>query len=146
MIDIPTTCKAEGEEIITMENISKMKFKDYRTEMVEGKCTMKDIIFIHKEAGTKKDAVRVKRIQDIPDFLKDAIKVVDGKIQLECVEGTETAEFGAVIGYEVCDEKGEDLGWLSELDNIWRTGEVTYIRNPKGKRVYVTREGAKIDN
>ena len=253
LIDIPTTCKAEGGKIITMEDISKMKFKDYRTEMVEGECTMKDIIFIHKEAGTKKDAVRVKRIQDIPDFLKDAIKVVDGKIQLECVEGTETAEFGAVIGYEVsektssgyncwvignaatnlvekngvfykkatvmkavlvdkeelpsflfgaktrknadgswtiktswgestgfpgecywvlygknedgtpdaniltrteksfkdylvCDENGEDLGWLSELDNIWRTGKAIYIHNPKGKRVYVTREGAKIDN
>ena len=43
LIDIPTTCKAEGEEIITMENISKMKFKDYRTEMVEGKCLSKNI-------------------------------------------------------------------------------------------------------
>ena len=49
---------------------------------------MENIIYIHKEAGTKKDAVRVSREQDIPDFLKEAIKVVDGKIQLQCVEGT----------------------------------------------------------
>lgn len=252
LIDIKTTCKTEGGEIITMEDIAKMEFKDYRTDMVEGECTMKDIIFIHKEAGTKKDAVRVKRAQDIPDFLKSAINV-NGKIQLDCVEGTETAEFGAVIGYEVsektasgyncwvignastnlvekngvfykkatvmkavlvdeeelpaflfganvrknadgswtiktswgestgfpgecywvlygknedgtpdaniltrteksfkdylvCDENGEDIGWLSELDNIWRTGKNTYIRNLNGKRVYVTRDGAKIDN
>ena len=73
-----------------------------QTERKE-KDNMKNIIFIHKEACTKKDAVRVKRTQDIPDFLKDAIKVVDGKIQLECVEGTETTEFGAVIGYEVSE-------------------------------------------
>ena len=252
LIEIPETCKTEKGENITMEDIAEMKFADYRTEMVEGESTMKDIIFIHKEAGTKKDAVRVKRTQDIPDFLKEAIKVVDGKVQMQCVEGTETAEFGEVIGYEVsgntpsgyncwvignaatnlvekdggfykkatvmkavlvdeealpsflfgakvkkndngswtiktswgestgfpgecywvlygknedgtpdaniltrteksfkdylvCDENGEDLGWLSELDNIWRTGKSTYIRSPKNKRVLVTPEGAKID-
>ena len=67
----------------------------------EGDKKMNDIILIHKEAGAKKDALRVKRTQDIPDFLKDAIKIVDGKLQLECVEGTEITEFGSVIGYEV---------------------------------------------
>lgn len=67
LIEISTTCKTEGGEIITMEDIAKMEFKDYRTNMVEGECKMKDIIFIHKEAGTKKDAVRVKRVQDIPE-------------------------------------------------------------------------------
>lgn len=30
---------------------------------------MKNIINIHKEAGTKKDAVRVRRESDIPDLL-----------------------------------------------------------------------------
>lgn len=61
LIEIPETCKTEKGENITMEDIAEMKFADYRTEMVEGESTMKDIIFIHKEAGTKKDAVRVKR-------------------------------------------------------------------------------------
>lgn len=213
---------------------------------------MENIIYIHKEAGTKKDAVRVSREQDIPDFLKKAIKVVDGKIQLQCVEGTETAGFGEVIGYEVsdqtpsgyncwvignaatnlvekngvfykkatimkamlvtdeeipsflsgadirknddgswsiktswgestgfpgecywilyginedgtpdaniltkteksfkdyivCDEDGEDLGWLSELDEIWCSGKRKYILSPDHKRVLVTPSGAKID-
>lgn len=65
--------------------------------------TMKNVILIHKEAGTKKGAVRVRRESDIPDFLKGAIKVVDSKVQLQCVEGTETANFGEVIGYETSE-------------------------------------------
>ena len=62
---------------------------------------MTDIIYIHKEAGSKKDAIRISVKEDIPSFLKETIRIVDGKIQLECVEGYETAEFGEVIGYEV---------------------------------------------
>ena len=61
------------------------------------------MILIHKEAGTKKDAVRVTKESNIPDFLKEAITIVDGRIQLQCVEGTENADFGAVIGYEVSE-------------------------------------------
>lgn len=67
----------------------------------KGEKNMSNIIFIHKEAGTKKDAVRVNRESDIPEFLKETIKIVDGKLQLDCVEGIETAELGKVIGYEV---------------------------------------------
>ena len=44
------------------------------------------VINIHQEQGAKKDAVRVSEIKDIPDFLSEAIKIVDGRIQLECVE------------------------------------------------------------
>lgn len=53
----------------------------------KGEKNMSNIIFIHKEAGTKKDAVRVNRESDIPEFLKETIKIVDGKLQLDCVEG-----------------------------------------------------------
>ena len=67
----------------------------------KGEKNMSNIIFIHKEAGTKKDAVRVNQESDIPEFLKETIKVVDGKLQLDCVEGVETAKLGKVIGYEV---------------------------------------------
>lgn len=66
----------------------------------EGGRMMKNIINIHKEAGTKKDAIRVRRESDIPDFLKGAIDIVGNKIVLDCVEGKEVAELGAVIGYE----------------------------------------------
>ena len=217
----------------------------------EGGNMMKNIINIHKEAGTKKDAVRVRRESDIPDFLKEAIDVVGNKLVIDCVEGKEAADLGAVIGYEksdvtvhgyncwvignaatnliekngvfykkatvmkamlvtdefpeflsgaairrnddgswtiktswgestgfpgkcywvlyginedgtpdaniltkteksfkdyiVCDEDGIDLGWLSELDEIWSTGEQKYILSPDHLRVLVTSGGAKID-
>lgn len=218
----------------------------------KGDNKMANMILIHKEAGTKKDAIRIRQESNIPDFLKEAIKIVDGRIQLQCVEGTEVADFGAVIGYEisentpsgyncwvignastnlvekdgvfykkatvmkaqlveeeripdflqgaevrkndngswtiktswgestgfprecywvlygtnedgtpdanilskteksfndyiVCDKNGEDLGWLSELDEIWSSGKRKYILSPDYKRVLVTQEGAKID-
>ena len=47
--------------------------------------------------------------------------------------------------YIVCDEDGIDLGWLSELDEIWSTGEQKYILSPDHLRVLVTSGGAKID-
>lgn len=219
---------------------------------MKGDNTMKDIIFIHKEAGTKKDAIRVNTATDIPEFLKDAIIVVnDNKIVLQCVEGAQFAEFGAVIGYEktehtssgyncwvignadtnliekdgafykkatimkamqvvedgipsflfgadvrknedgswtiktdwgestgfpnkaywvlygrkednlpdaniltkteksfndyiVCDENGNDLGWLSELDAIWSAGQEKTIISPNGRNVVVNQKGARI--
>lgn len=86
-------------------------------------------IFIRKQAGKKKDAIRVSKEEDIPEELKGAIKIVDindipedfmdeekapekrknviEKIKqdrlavcLDCVEGTEYAPLGSVIGYE----------------------------------------------
>lgn len=211
------------------------------------------VIFIHKEANVKKDAIRVTKAKDIPEFLKQSIQIIDGKINLQCVEGDETAPLGEVIGYErsektasgwncwvignastnlvekygvfykkatimkaalvtefeipsflsgadvrknrdgswtiktswgestgfpgesywilygknedgtpdaniltkteksfkdyiVCDEDGTDLGWLSELDEIWSTGKRKYILSPDYRRVLVTPDGARIDN
>ena len=66
----------------------------------EGEKQMNDIIFVHKQAGAKKDAVRVSSIADIPEFLKGAVRVNGDKLEIECVEGNETANFGEVIGYE----------------------------------------------
>ena len=86
-------------------------------------------IFIRKLAGKKKDAIRISKEEDIPEELKNAIKIVDIKdipddfldiedatekrksvierikqdgraICLDCVEGTEYAPLGSVIGYE----------------------------------------------
>ena len=61
---------------------------------------MTNNIRIHKQAGQKKDAVRVRTVADIPDFLVGSISIVDGKLVLVCVEGTEKAPLGSVIGYE----------------------------------------------
>lgn len=57
------------------------------------------IINIHKQAGQKKDAIRINSIADIPEFLKETITIKDNQINLVCVEGTETAPLGSVIGY-----------------------------------------------
>lgn len=61
---------------------------------------MEKTISIHKMAGQKKDAVRVNSVNDIPAFLQDSIIVTGNKIELTCVEGTETAPLGVVVGYE----------------------------------------------
>ena len=61
---------------------------------------MNDSIFVHKQSGAKKDAVRVSNNADIPEFLKGAVRVNGDTLEIECVEGNETANFGEVIGYE----------------------------------------------
>lgn len=56
------------------------------------------IINIHKQAGQKKDAIRINSIADIPAFLKETITIKNNQINLVCVEGNETAPLGSVIG------------------------------------------------
>lgn len=72
---------------------------------------MAKTIFIHKQAGQKKDAVRVSGITDIPDFLKDTIKIEGETLIITCVEGKEKAPLGSVIGYE--KSESTDTGWNS---------------------------------
>lgn len=43
------------------------------------------IINIHKQAGQKKDAIRINTIADIPEFLQETIKINDNQINLVCV-------------------------------------------------------------
>ena len=105
---------------------------------------MRDIIFIHKEAGTKKDAVRIKEVRDIPDFLKEAIQVVDGKIRLQCVEGNETAELGEVIGYEVSDRTSSGYNcWVigNASTNLIEKDGVFYKKAIIMKAALVDKEG-----
>ena len=73
---------------------------------------MANTIYIHKEAGSKKDAIRVNSTRDIPEFLRNTIKVEGGKLKLVCVEGAETAPLGSVIGYE--KSENTETGW-----NAW---------------------------
>ena len=76
---------------------------------------MANTIRIHKQAGTKKDAIRVNTSSDIPEFLKSTISIEDGQVKLLCVEGFEVAPLGSVIGYE--DSKKTSTGW-----NAWCIG------------------------
>ena len=89
---------------------------------------MATIINIHKQAGQKKDAIRVNSIADIPEFLKDTITIAGEQIHLVCVEGNEVAPLGSVIGYE--ESPSTKTGWntwhianaatnLVELDGVF---------------------------
>ena len=73
---------------------------------------MKNIIRIHKQAGAKKDAVRINGVQDIPEFLRGSIDIARGKLYLNCVEGNEVCPVGSVIGYEKSEKTKS--GW-----NCW---------------------------
>ena len=73
------------------------------------------MIFIHKEAGQKKDAVRVTSVTDIPEFLKETITIDGNQLKLVCVEGAETCPIGSVIGYE--KSENTSTGW-----NTWCIG------------------------
>ena len=77
-------------------------------------------IYIHKEAGQRKDAVRVRSYDDIPEFLKAAISVTTEGIELDCVEGREVAPFGAVIGYEKSEKTSSGWNcWVIEKDGVF---------------------------
>jgi hypothetical protein len=76
---------------------------------------MAKMINIHKQAGQKKDAVRINTPTDIPEFLKSSIDVARGLLYLTCVEGNETCPIGSVIGYE--ESEKTPSGW-----NCWCIG------------------------
>lgn len=76
------------------------------------------MIKIHKLAGQKKDAIRVNTLTDIPDSLKDTIKIEGDNLILECVEGIEKAPIGSVIGYE--ESSMTSTGW-----NAWCIGNAS---------------------
>lgn len=63
----------------------------------------KKMINIHKQAGQKKDAVRISKVSDIPEFLKGSIDIAGDKLYVTCVEGNETCPLGSVIGYETSE-------------------------------------------
>ena len=62
-----------------------------------------DSIYITK--GTiRKDAIRVDSAEDIPEELRSTIKIVNGELELVCIEGNERCPLGSVIGYEVSNK------------------------------------------
>ena len=66
-------------------------------------------IFIRKESGKKKDAVRISKEEDIPEFLRGSVTIENGELVLDCVEGKERAPLGSVIGYEKSDKTASGM-------------------------------------
>ena len=58
-----------------------------------------EMITICKKPGVK-DCVRINSVNDIPDFLKDVIRVEGENLVLDCLEGEERCPLGSVIAYE----------------------------------------------
>ena len=72
-------------------------------------------IYVHKQAGQKKDAVRITTPSDIPDFLRKSVDIAGDKLYLSCVEGNEVCPVGSVVGYEKSEKTSS--GW-----NCWCIG------------------------
>lgn len=58
-----------------------------------------EMITITKKPGIK-NCVRINSENDIPDFLKSAIRIDDKELILDCLEGQEKAPIGSVIAFE----------------------------------------------
>ena len=58
-----------------------------------------EMITILKKPGVK-NCVRINGESDIPEFLKDVIRVDGKELVLDCLEGEERAPIGSVIAYE----------------------------------------------
>lgn len=92
-------------------------------------------IYIRKEAGQKKDAIRVSKVEDIPEFLRNAISITGDTVRLDCVEGEETSHIGEVIAYEKsastssgynCWVVGNAATSLVEKDGVFYKKTVVY--------------------
>lgn len=114
---------------------------------------LEEEIFIRKEAGKKKDAIRISKREDIPEELKGAIKIENGMLVLDCVEGEETAPLGSVIGYEVSDKTKSGINtWhianaatnLVEIDGVFYTKATINKAQRIGSKLPKFMEGAKV--
>lgn len=84
---------------------------------------MEKTMYIHKMV-VKKDAVRVNGADDIPAFLEDSIVLKEKQLVLTCVEGTETAPLGVVVGYEESSQTPTGFNcWVKSVmqQRIWTT-------------------------
>lgn len=66
----------------------------------------KEQIIIKKLGGRRDNIALIHTEADIPEFLKETISVVDGKMCLECTEGRELVDFGQFIAWETSDKTG----------------------------------------
>ena len=58
-----------------------------------------EFIKIAKKPGIK-DCVRIKEEKDIPEFLKEVVKIENNLVILNCLEGIEKVPLGSVIAFE----------------------------------------------
>ncbi len=64
---------------------------------------MNEVINVTKKPGIK-DCVRILSQSDIPENLKDVIKIEGDTLVLDCLEGEEKAPIGSVIAFEKLED------------------------------------------
>jgi len=120
---------------------------------LESKQILDEPIFIRKEAGKKKDAVRISKEEDIPSALKGAVRIEDGELVLDCTEGEERAPLGSVIGYEASDKTASGMNtWnianaatnLVEKDGVFFTKPTVFEAQRIGDELPSFMEGAQV--
>lgn len=118
------------------------------------KTAASSIINIHKQVA-RKDAVRVNDVNDIPEFLKEAIRGVNNELELDCAEGTQHCPRGSVIGYEA--SKNTSSGWncwcignaainLEEIDGVFYTKPTVLQAMPVSEEFPEFLKGADISH
>lgn len=65
---------------------------------------MYNIISIHRPVIQGQKTVQVYTLSTIPEFLREAITIVDCELHLDSIDGGEVAPLGALIGYEECGD------------------------------------------
>ena len=66
---------------------------------------MYNIITIYKPTKKSEAIINVNSLSMIPEFLREAITVVDAKLHFDTISGKQTAPLGICIGYEECGDQ-----------------------------------------
>lgn len=128
----------QKEEIINTNNKFEKLLRE-ETERKERIASFKakigkyPILKICKKSGEKVHVERVYKDSDIPKFLKEIVKIIDGKLIVTSLEGEETAELGSFVAYEKSDstECGYNA-WIkgNALETLVKRGN-DYVNKPK---------------
>ncbi len=104
----------------------------------QGGLMEEEMIYIAKKPGVK-NCVRVSKEEDIPDFLKEAIKIENHELVLDCLEGIEHAPLDSVIAYEKLENGKMNVwnkaNWKETLNEI---NGVFYELPKKNRAIRVT--------
>ncbi len=99
-----------------------------------------EMIMITKKPGIK-DCVRISSKEDIPEFLKEVVKVEGDMLVLDCLEGEERAPLGSVIAYEKLESGKMNVWNKANWKETTREIDGVFYELPKpNKAVRVTEE------
>lgn len=118
----------KAEVVNHQETTREEKIVSYKAKI--GKYS---ILKICKKSGEIVNVVRVYKDSDIPEFLKEIVKIVDGKIVVTSLEGEETAELGSFVAFEKSNStKCGYNAWIkgNALETLVKQGD-HYVNKPK---------------